>query len=99
MSSSGPSPSLDRVRDAFRGCMIGAVLGDCLGAPLEFISDRPLPLNKVTKQFEIYKSPDDKTYEYTDDTAMARQLAIVLAKRHQKSEGSSGLDSRALAEA
>ena len=70
------------LRDKFRGAMVGAVLGDALGAPLEFRSQGSLSLRRVLRQFEVYsKSASPGDYFYTDDTAMARQLADSLAEQ------------------
>jgi len=71
------------LKDKFRGAMVGAVLGDALGAPLEFKSEGSLSQRKVLRQFEVYSKAgplEEGRYFYTDDTAMARQLADSLAK-------------------
>ena len=76
-SSAGPS-----LKSRFRGAMLGGVLGDCLGAPLEFRSDRPLPMEKVGAHFKRLRREARENgahakgdMPYTDDTAMARVLA------------------------
>ena len=35
------------LKDKFRGCLVGAVLGDCLGAPFEGQSKEPIPRKKI----------------------------------------------------
>ena len=70
-------PPLDLL-DRFKGCMVGAVLGDCLGAPLEFVSVFRLPIDEVEEYFESLDDKDcTRIYPYTDDTAMARQVSDV----------------------
>ena len=66
----------------FRGCLVGALLGDCLGAPLEFITDGALSRIRVNQQMKLYFNKHGKSvhkkagkYRYTDDTAMAKQIA------------------------
>ena len=62
--------------DKLRGSMIGAVIGDCLGAPVECTYWDGIPLAKCASRFQdIYQVPSQTVYEYTDDTAMARQVA------------------------
>jgi hypothetical protein len=86
VASSPPPPEVQRAQgpevgpevpvllDKFRGAMVGAVIGDCLGAPLEFESDRALSSKRIRRQFDEYAAaaPTDAEYLYTDDTAMAR---------------------------
>lgn len=31
------------MKDKFRGCLVGAILGDCLGSPFEGLSFGPIP--------------------------------------------------------
>ena len=75
------SQLLDRVR----GCMVGAVLGDCLGAPVECTYWTGIEKRSVNKTFNTYKENgskntdrNDTSMKYTDDTAMARQVALSL---------------------
>ena len=75
-------PLMDRVR----GCMVGAVLGDCLGAPVECKYWFGIEKRSVRKHFEAYQekgsepgaNKDPHLMKYTDDTAMARQVALSL---------------------
>jgi len=53
-------------RDRFRGCIIGAAVGDCLGAPVEF-----------TRDVVVTGMPDDP--RYTDDTQMSICVAEALS--------------------
>ncbi len=69
-------------KDKVRGCVLGAALGDMLGAPTEFISSREA-INKVYPPsgitgIESFKEKDftkdasgKKVAPYTDDTAMS----------------------------
>ena len=69
--------------DKLRGSMIGAVIGDCLGAPVECTYWDGIPLAKCASRFQdIYQVPSQTVYEYTDDTAMAHQVAeSIIAKQ------------------
>ncbi len=58
--------------------MVGAVLGDCLGSPLEFISNDPLSTKRINQHFVRLRRNEDKIMRYTDDTAMARQVLLLL---------------------
>lgn len=73
------------ITDRVRGCMVGAVLGDCLGAPVECTYWSGISKKAVRKRFDAYKEKgSDQVVEnqslmrYTDDTAMARQVALSL---------------------
>jgi poly(ADP-ribose) glycohydrolase ARH3 len=67
--------------DRFRGCMVGAVVGDCLGAPVECQFWDGIPAEKVVEYFTEYikdseaEAAAEQKFRYTDDTAMARQVA------------------------
>ena len=64
------TPSLDK----FKGCLVGAVIGDCLGAPVECQWWGGIPSERVEKRFEDYfnHGSNNRLFKYTDDTAMAR---------------------------
>lgn len=68
------------LRKKFRGCLLGSLLGDCLGAPFEgdFITsgDKIVIKNYLDK----LEAPDFKgpVKQYTDDTAMTRCIAKAL---------------------
>lgn len=65
--------------DRFRGAMVGAVVGDCLGSPVECKFWRGISKTKVDSIFENYRQEKtQEKYTYTDDTAMARQIADSL---------------------
>ena len=77
------SKIMSELLDKFRGCLIGAVVGDCLGSPVECKYWDGIDPAKVIKRFSTYKehgqdAMSSKVYKYTDDTAMARQLANSL---------------------
>ena len=78
--------------DRMRGCMVGAVLGDCLGAPVECTHWYGIDRKVVRKHFDVYIEKGSKEVmrkqnngknilKYTDDTAMARQVALSLIDR------------------
>lgn len=77
----------------FRGTLVGAVVGDCIGANFE---DRMLSfvpwkdIKQVLNHMESLSPGDDKLL-FTDDTAMTRSVASSLAKRE-------AFDARDLAE-
>jgi len=65
--------------DRFTGAMLGGLIGDCLGATFEMRFENLVPLRKIDKFFDDLKNMDletDEKYQYTDDTAMARQIAL-----------------------
>lgn len=74
--------------DRFTGAMLGGLIGDCLGATFEMRFENLVPLRKIETFFEDLKNMDmetDNKYEYTDDTAMARQIALSFIE-HKKLE-------------
>lgn len=62
----------------FRGCQIGALLGDCLGAPFE--GEAPASRSLLNNYFKRLRDPDLKVpYKaYTDDYAMTKCIAQSL---------------------
>jgi len=67
---------MSRLVDQFRGCMVGGLVGDCLGAVFEMQYESLVPVKKIDDYFDRLKDPHHaETYQYTDDTAMARQIA------------------------
>ena len=69
----------------FKGAMIGGLVGDCLGATFEMKYENMIPVKKITKFLDEVKAAQrdkgeaaeethDDYFEYTDDTAMARQI-------------------------
>ncbi|KAK3885731.1 hypothetical protein Pcinc_010069 [Petrolisthes cinctipes] len=62
----------------FRGSMVGALMGDCLGAPFE--AEPRAARSVLNSYFKRLSCPDIKVpYKaYTDDTAMTRCVALSL---------------------
>lgn len=57
--------------------MVGGLVGDCLGAVFEMRYESLVPLKKIDEYFDQLKSPQFmETQQYTDDSAMARQIAV-----------------------
>nr|XP_042903800.1 ADP-ribose glycohydrolase ARH3-like [Parasteatoda tepidariorum] len=64
----------------FRGCLIGALVGDCLGAPFEFYA---IVKEEKLKTFfsEILNGETEKIYMHTDDTAMTLSVTKSLIEK------------------
>ncbi|XP_030634652.1 ADP-ribosylhydrolase ARH3 [Chanos chanos] len=73
VAAGGPA-SLSR----FRGALVGAVLGDCLGGDFEGAED--VPLDRVLQHLQD-DTRGDGTLQYSDDTAMLRCVAQSLLNR------------------
>jgi len=72
---------MSKLLDQFRGCMIGGLVGDCLGAVFESRYEGLVPVNKINAYFDKLKDPQfSETQQYTDDSAMARQISISYIK-------------------
>ena len=60
--------------DKIRGSMVGAVIGDCLGSPVECQHWKVIELGQVLNMFSEYREmaskQNVKLFKYTDDTAM-----------------------------
>ena len=60
--------------DKIRGSMVGAVIGDCLGSPVECQFWQGIELGQVLQMFTEYRTMASKQkielFKYTDDTAM-----------------------------
>ena len=54
--------------------MVGVVVGDCLGATLEFEYLTRIPMQKVEHKWRRDFVGAEEEFPYTDDTAMARQV-------------------------
>ncbi|XP_068249415.1 ADP-ribosylhydrolase ARH3-like [Palaemon carinicauda] len=69
---------MEAVASKFRGCMVGALMGDCFGAPFE--GDINISRSVLNSYFKRLLDPDLKVpyKSYTDDTAMARSVAQSL---------------------
>jgi len=82
-----------KLMDRFTGAMLGGLVGDCLGATFEMRFENLVPVRKIDTFFEDLKNMDmevDDKLKYTDDTAMARQIALSYIE-HKK------LDPKAIA--
>jgi len=68
----------------FRGCMLGSLVGDCLGQPFEG-EDRPISKSVLNSYFEkLHDSSLKVPYKaYTDDTAMTFSVAQSLINKNQ----------------
>jgi len=70
----------------FKGCLVGSLMGDCLGAPYEDDTWDELP-NEVQLNDYIQQLVQAKVKipfkPYTDDTAMTRCVAKSLIAKHQ----------------
>jgi ADP-ribosylglycohydrolase len=71
-------PDDQRVRDRFRGCLIGLAVGDALGAAAEFLSEEQVQAQ--FGQLADYRGSYWHAGQYTDDTAMARCIAESLVQ-------------------
>ncbi|RWS00714.1 Poly(ADP-ribose) glycohydrolase ARH3-like protein [Dinothrombium tinctorium] len=70
---------VSQLANKFRGTLIGALLGDCLGAPFEgdFVVTKSVLTNYVTK-LQVETGSVLQMYSYTDDTAMTKSVAESL---------------------
>lgn len=68
------------IKSKFRGCLLGSLIGDCVGAPFE--GDIVTSGDKIVIQryFEKLQDPSFKApyKQYTDDTAMMKSVAKFL---------------------
>lgn len=69
----------------FQGSLVGAVIGDCIGAIFESQWAETIDPDKVAKaiskvETEAEKEEDYKIWEFTDDTAMTRSVARSLTE-------------------
>ncbi|RZF41028.1 hypothetical protein LSTR_LSTR002660 [Laodelphax striatellus] len=64
----------------FRGCLVSAVLGDCLGAPYEGEESEEISKVVLQKYFDKLEGPYFKSPQkmYTDDTSMTKTVAESL---------------------
>jgi len=75
--------------DRIRGSMVGAVLGDCLGSPVECTYWYGIKKKSVRQNFDAYKDDGTKLkrtgslMKFTDDTAMARQVALSIIDKKE----------------
>jgi len=75
------SLSQDRLKNRYRGCLLGLAVGDALGAPLEF-----LEREEIEQRFGLLRDMvgggwlDTEPGEWTDDTQMALALARSIVR-------------------
>ena len=81
---------MSSLQDKFRGAMLGALAGDCIGFPLEYCVTGDMgeiDFKRVQKHFKVCSQLPSQSnkygvssppLDYTDDTAMARQVAASL---------------------
>lgn len=69
------------MQERFRGCMLGGLIGDCIGAHFEFVhGDLLVPRKDILAHIHSVKAQTGSQERYTDDTAMARQIAITFVE-------------------
>lgn len=74
----------DRLRDKFRGCLLGLAVGDALGAPLEFLARDEIAARYGTLQDMIGGGwLETRPGEFTDDTQMAIAIARSIVRRKE----------------
>ncbi|EDO43172.1 predicted protein [Nematostella vectensis] len=65
----------------FRGSLVGALIGDCLGSFYEAESNVPIPLKKVVEYTsKTIKTEKDGGVKYTDDSAMTRAICLSITE-------------------
>lgn len=71
-----------KLLDKFRGSLVGALAGDCLGGYFEGMSLRPIPISEI-KDFISRKVQDVEagSIRYSDDTAMTRAICRSLIEK------------------
>ncbi|KAL2099260.1 hypothetical protein ACEWY4_005740 [Coilia grayii] len=67
----------------FRGTLVGAVLGDCIGGEFEGTEPEEIPLDRVLRYLDGLEDETrgDCILQYSDDTAMTRCVADSLLTR------------------
>ncbi|XP_072042743.1 ADP-ribosylhydrolase ARH3-like [Amphiura filiformis] len=69
------------LRSRFQGCLVGGVIGDCVGAPFEVTGSGGSP-RYVRKFAEKIPSVPPGSLQFTDDTAMARSITASLIQHN-----------------
>ncbi|CAL1279246.1 unnamed protein product [Larinioides sclopetarius] len=64
----------------FRGCMIGSLIGDCLGAPFEFDPPRTSKIVLENHLSNLLNGGSIQIFPFTDDTCMTLSVARSLIK-------------------
>lgn len=71
----------ERLRDRYRGCLLGLAAGDALGAPVEFINRDEIALRYgLVREMLGGGWLDTKPGEYTDDTQMTLAITRSIAE-------------------
>jgi len=71
-----------RLLEQFKGCMVGGLVGDCLGANFECQYENLVPIEKVDSFLDkLRKNEPASKFRYTDDSAMAKQIASSFVKQ------------------
>lgn len=78
------SSGITSLASKFRGCLIGGLLGDCIGAPFE--GDFPVSKTVLKNYLSNFLSDSPRTgsvqlLSYTDDTAMTLSVAKSLVEK------------------
>jgi len=73
---------MNQLQSKFRGCLVGALVGDCLGAVYE--GDQVVSKTVLNRFFTGLKDSNKKGFKhpYTDDTAMTKSLALSLIDKN-----------------
>jgi len=77
---------MTKLIDRYTGAMLGGLVGDCLGAHFEMRYQNLVPLKKIETFLEEVKNLDpvnDDKFQYTDDSAMARQIALGFIEKEE----------------
>lgn len=86
-------PTDIKLRNRFRGCLLGGAVGDALGAPVEFLHIDEIEQVYGNKGIRDYASAYGKLGAITDDTQMALFTAeAMLAAEVASAQFRSGLD-------
>eukprot|EP00794_Sanderia_malayensis_P005395 gene5395-6069_t len=84
MSSTGKGAEV--MKDKYEGCLVGSLIGDCLGAPFEAVSHSCIDRTKVEDMIgfesEKLRQKKENYYEFTDDTAMMRSICRSLIENN-----------------
>lgn len=67
---------MSKLLDKFRGTLVGALAGDCLGLFFEGLSIKPIPIEEVKDSM----AKNDKAI-YSDDSAMTRAICRSLIEK------------------
>ena len=76
------SENAGSLRDALRGCLLGGAVGDALGAPVEFMSEKAIRRQYGANGVTGYVEFPDGTGSITDDTQMTLFTAEGILRAH-----------------